>query len=189
MPILGIIASSILGDTSAYFPIATTTLTTTTSTVTFSSIPQTYKHLQIRAIAKTDRATYIQDGINMRFNGDSGNNYSRHAIWGNGTSVNADADTSFAQIQIGMGAAGGGGTSMFAGMVLDILDYNLTTKNKTTRALAGADDNGSVTGGTRLYFASGAWYNTSAITSITLTPQVGSNFVQYSSFALYGIKG
>ena len=68
---------------------------------------------------------------------------------------------------------------------MDILDYTNTNKNKTVRVLQGFDENGSgvVAFNSFLYST-----NTNAITSLTLTSS-GTSFAQYSSFALYGIKG
>lgn len=74
--------------------------------------------------------------------------------------------------------------NVFGAIVLDILDYADTNKYKTTRSLAGLDSN---TAGGALQLASGSWRNTAAITSITFSS--GTNFQQYSTLALYGIKG
>jgi len=74
--------------------------------------------------------------------------------------------------------------SVFAAYVIDILDYANTNKYKTSRNLAGYDNNS----GGRVSLNSGNWRNTNAITSITLTCR-SDNFQQYSQFALYGIKG
>ena len=73
----------------------------------------------------------------------------------------------------------------FGAYVVDVLDYANTNKYKTVRTLGGKDLNGS--GQEGLY--SNLWKNTNAITDITLKVVGGSNFVQYSHFALYGIKG
>jgi hypothetical protein len=75
-------------------------------------------------------------------------------------------------------------TNIFGTAVFDLLDYTNTSKYKTTRSLTGHDKNGS--GLIVLY--SGLWLNTAAVTSITVLPNTG-NFNQYTSAALYGIKG
>jgi hypothetical protein len=73
--------------------------------------------------------------------------------------------------------------------IVDIQDYESTTKYKTTRTLNGTDINGTIAGSSGFVFvSSGLWMSTAAISSITITPD-GNNFNQYSSFALYGIKG
>jgi hypothetical protein len=76
--------------------------------------------------------------------------------------------------------------SIFGVTILDILDYANTNKYKTTRNLAGVDSND--TNG-KISFESGSWRSTSAVSTITLISGTGSDFLQYSSFALYGIKG
>jgi hypothetical protein len=79
----------------------------------------------------------------------------------------------------------------FGTTVIDILDYANTNKYKTLRSLTGFDNN--TTGGAGeqggVLFLSDAWYDTSAITSISLFPESSGNFAQYSTYALYGIKG
>lgn len=186
-PILGIWASSryTQADTGAMFPLQVITVgATAVSSVTFSNIPSTYKHLQIRCIAKTDRAE-TDDVVTMVFNSDTASNYSWHSLRGNGTATAAGAGTSTSYIEINYGATGNSGTSnIFAASVTDILDYADTNKYKTTRTLNGMDLNGSGW----IYLHSGNWRSTSAITSITLDQRYGSNFLQYSQFALYGIR-
>ena len=188
MPILGTIASSKLtavdGD---YESIATVTVGGGgASDIVFSSIPSTYAHLQIRGIGKTNRATYVDD-LGIRLNGDSGATYSWHRLYGVGSGTPAqDAGVSVTFMNIGQIA--GGTVTYSQGMgafVIDILDYANTNKNKTIRCLAGYDDNGQGL----LELGSGNWRNTNAITSISLLPVIGGTFSQYSSAALYGIKG
>ena len=147
-----------------------------TSTITFSSIPSTYKHLQIRGImAQTTGAS----STNIQFNSDTTTtNYYYHRLQGTGAAVNAAAGNLFRIFD------GTSTTPYFQGFVVDILDYADTNKYKTTRALAGYDANGSG----QINLTSNLWKNTAAITSITFTTDT-SNFAQYSSFALYGIKG
>ena len=168
-----------LATTDGFFQIASTTLNTTASSVTFSSIPQGYTHLQVRYIA---RAT-VNDNTYMIFNGDTGANYSSHYIYGQGSSAasgNVTNGTSFF-VDILTGSS----TSYSAGIV-DILDYNNTNKYKTARTIAGIDLNGSGA----VWHASGNWRNTAAITSITLKQSSGSYVFQpNSTFSLYGIKG
>ena len=154
--------------------------------VTFSSIPSTYTHLQIRGIAQETRATYgISDG-NMQFNGDTASNYSRHNIQGTGSAVvaNGDANVSFVTLADGMWGTSTGGS--FGVSIVDILDYANTNKTKVVRTLSGDDLNGSG----YLALSSNLLNSTSAITSISFHPtdDIGT-IPQYSSFALSGIKG
>ena len=183
MPILGILASAMTGNlnVNSYESIATTTVGSGgTSTITFSSIPATYTHLQIRGIARTTSGTNVDFRIQM--NSDTGSNYARHSLRGDGTNVNGEANAS--QIYMWLDRAIPGATDIFGDVVIDILDYANTSKYKTMRGLGGADRNGSGI----IALSSGLWMDTSAITTLTITLETGS-FAEYSSIALYGIKG
>jgi hypothetical protein len=162
---------AVAGD---YQSIATTTVGGAgASSITFSSIPATYQHLQIRLFTKnsSDNGT-----ISMRYNGDSAANYSVHDLYGNGSSAGAAgaANTTFAFASLT-------GSTQAAVSIIDILDYADTNKYKTNRSLIGVDYNGSG----YVWISSGNWRNTTAINSIVLT----ATFNQYTSAALYGIKG
>jgi len=155
------------------------------STFTFSSIPSTYQHLQIRYTARDARAIGI-NSFNMQFNSDTGSNYMRgHILYGDGATAAASAlSTSFTSIQAGYEAAASAAANTFGVGVIDILDYDNTNKYKTTRTFAGTDLNGSG----EIDLMSGLWMSTTAITSITLTVATGANWATNSTFALYGIK-
>lgn len=157
-----------------------------TSAISFTSIPNTFKHLQVRLLSRTDRGD-TNDFMTIRFNSDSGTNYSYHSLYGNGSSAGAaDTGTSTGTPWSGVTAGGNATASIFGAAVVDVLDYENTNKYKTVRLLSGTDQN-STTG--RIYFMSNLWRSTSAITTLTIIPTYGSNFAQYSQFALYGIKG
>lgn len=157
-----------------------------TSAITFGSggtIPQTYKHLQIRATARM-AASATLDSLWAQFNSDTtASNYYAHGIYGTGSGTPGAYADSGAFAQIGILSAANAGSNMFGSFIMDILDYQNTNKYKTTRTLSGADLNGDG----QLRFVSGLWRNTNAITSLRIAGN--SNFAQYSSFALYGIKG
>ena len=174
-------------DTGAMFPLGMVQVGSGgSSTITFSSIPSTYKHLQVRVISRTNY-TGSGGGIEnyARFNSDSGSNYAYHVLSGNGASAGASASTSQTNLVWGYSPRSADTSGIFGAYVVDILDYANTNKYKTTRSLAGEDYNGSGT----IRFWSGLWQSTTAIDTITITPISGNSFVQYSSFALYGIKG
>jgi hypothetical protein len=162
-------------------PIATTLLSSATGTITFSNIPSGYKHLQIRGIVRpvTNNAE-----IRLTINGDSGSNYARHRLIGNGASVDGTGVAS--QTSIGIFDANGlqtGTASVFGALVIDILDYGNTSKYKTIRVLSGNDNNGSGQVG----LSSGLWMNTGTVTSVTMVMNTGNIDVN-SRFSLYGIK-
>lgn len=174
-------------DPGAMIPIATTALTTSATTVTFSNIPNYYEHLQIRAISRVDAADNGRS-ILVQFNGDTGANYAYHLLYGNGSSAAATGAASQNNMTYQLISAGANATSgIFGGGILDILDYANTNKFKTTRSISGLELNiGSTDSQARV--ASGLWQSTNAITSITLTSAVSGNFIANSHFALYGIK-
>ena len=184
MPVLGIVASQISGHlftAGTFDSIATTTVGSGgASSITFSSIPATYTHLQIRGIFKPSTACWL----GLRFNSDSGSNYAYHDLRGNGASATGEgvASQTIANLSLYNQSPV---TSTFNAAVIDILDYANTSKYKTQRTLGGLDANGSG----NIDLASSLWMSTSAVTSIVLSCTASATFTEYSSFALYGIKG
>lgn len=188
MPILGVIASSNqTTKLSNFYSIATTTVGAGgASVVTFSSVPQTFTHLQVRAIGRYNNAGTSSEAVNMRFNGDATyTNYRTHLLYGTGTGIAslADQTTTYAGISLADFWQGGILVNTFGTMIYDILDYRNTNKNKTVKYINGFDNNN--VGNVRL--GSGVWLNTSAISTISFTPANGLSFGQYTQFALYGV--
>ena len=183
--IAGTLSSPLVIVPNSYESIATVTVGSGgQSTVTFSSIPSTYTHLQIRSIGRTNRANTFDD-LQLKINADAGNSFYSHFLYGTGTSAVAGNQTGVVVGAWGAGMSGASATSgVFAAAIIDILDYANTNKNKTIRALDGLDNNGSGT----VAFSSSLWSSTSAINSIEISG-LGGTIQQYSSFALYGIKG
>jgi len=184
------VISGVLGEatapvTNSYESIATVTVGSGgSSSISFSSIPSTYKHLQIRAIMRGTGTAGTVDYYALTFNGDTGSNYSTHRLDGNGSTAYAQSSSSGTSILNFCVPNANTTAGIFGAAIFDILDYAATTKNKTVRVPSGADTNG----GGQVNFDSGAWYSTAAVTSIGISVPAG-NFSQYSSFALYGIKG
>lgn len=190
MPILGILASAQPGNLSvlAYDSIATTTVGAGgSSTISFSSIPSTYKHLQLRYLARDTTGVADITGIVLRFNSDSGSNYTRHYLLSDGGGPYGGVSGSTTYINGGLVVSGGTAASIFATAVIDILDYSDTNKYKTYKVLSGAETNSTSPKG-YIDYESALWRSTSAVSSITITLATG-NYAQYSQFALYGIKG
>lgn len=158
-----------------YEPIATQTLGSSSATVTFGSIPSTYTHLRIVT-------TYSFGSVNrigVRFNSDSGTNYSNTWLTGSGSAAESFRETSMSYI-----------FSQWSGVpvtnpsltVFDIFNYGGST-NKTVLVSTSGDQNGSG----RVERGVGLWRSTSAITSLTVNG-VSQNFTSGSSFTLFGIK-
>ena len=183
----GLISLGVAPVTSSYESIASVTVGSGgSSTVTFSSIPATYTHLQIRGIFKGSSSNDAL--VLMQCNSDTGSNYARHTLRGNGSSASANAQTSQTATVAGFWhpTFPTPDTNNFGATVVDIVDYLNTNKYKTVRVLSGTDNNNTY--GT-IVFSSGLWMSSSAITSLTLIGPDSGTFAQYSSFALYGIKG
>ena len=190
MPILGIMASQISGKLwqpeGSYDSLATVTVPLGgVASVEFTGIPQTYKHLQIRIMARSSRSV-TADNVSLTFNGDAlgGTNYAFHTILADGASVSAGSGINFERILAANVTGASSAANIFGVGIVDILDYTNTNKNRVTRSLTGYDANGS--GNMRFY--SGLYRSTAAVTSIKLWAEPTFLHTQYSSFALYGIK-
>lgn len=193
MPIIGIMASSITnGLATSFESIATTTLASNTN-ITFNSIPTTFRHLQIRISGKTNRPTYNNDLVSLQFNGDTTSNYRYFHMKGTGSGAlsteNGSSSTSTKLYSAGHIGDTVNDASNWGYAIIDILDYNLSTKVKTIRSISGYDANGSGSDPGIISFNGGLWQSTNAITSITLLPGEGSSLVSGTSVALYGMKG
>ena len=171
----------------SYESIASTTVGSGGSAdVEFTSIPGTYTHLQIRGIAKWSDTSDDRQLLRVEFNSDTGSNYARHLVGGNGSSAFADGVASTtARSGARLISSNASYANMFTAYVFDILDYTNTNKYTTVRVLGGFDTNGGSF--QEVVLGSFLWQNTAAITNIKLLPG-SANLAQYSQFALYGIK-
>jgi len=183
-----------LAGNAAYDPAATWLIQRITATggetsITFSGIPSTYKHLQIRWIAKdTSTASDTTLGIKVQFNSDTGTNYAYHELRGDGTSATTNAATAYTGVYVlNSNLREVSATSTFGTAIVDIHDYASTSKNKTVRYMSGMDKNTGTTA-SRVSLGSGLWLNTNAITSITMVADITA-FKAGTTFALYGFTG
>jgi hypothetical protein len=179
---LGILSSA-GGGFGTYELIETQILGSNAASITFSGLAtyaSTYKHLQIRATARSSRAAFTSDVLLTRFNADTGSNYASHHLLGNGSSVSSSAFTSQTST-INYVIANDTVANNFGAVVMDILDPYSTTKNTTTRTIIG------ITSGAFITLNSGLWMNTASVTSITLLAQNG-NLMIGSRFSIYGIR-
>ena len=187
--ILGILDSggAAAGAAGSYESISTVTVGSGgASDITFSSIPSTYTHLQIRGIARStyNGAANESQYLYMQFNSDTGANYDAHRFIGDGSTASSSASNNRNQMIPNWIPTLNSTANVFNSAVIDILDYLNTNKYKTVRSLGGVDYNST---GQVVYY-SNLWRSTSAITTIKLYPEA-NNFPQYTQFALYGVKG
>lgn len=190
-PVLGIIASSNQqgrsGEPTGSYDALTTIIVPSggLASIVLSGIPAGYRHLQLRASARSNRASATNDPLKITFNGDTSTNYSQHYLTGSGSGAPTSegyANESFVSAYLGSSTDAIANNFGFA--IVDILDYSSTNKFKTTRAIGGSDNNGSGL----VSLVSGNWRSTAAISSLTIIPQVGTLWNQNSTFSLYGIK-
>lgn len=175
-------------DVGVYYPLSAITVgTNAPALISFTNIPATYTHLQLRGIARSaTTGSGGNFGTYIRINSDSGNNYAFHQLWGNGSSVQASAGTSQNVIYtLHAGPRAGDLANAFSAQIIDFLDYANTNKFKTVRTLGGHNLNN--TSAQRIALTSGLWRSTSAISRIDF--YVEGNIGQFTEMALYGIKG
>lgn len=151
-----------------YEPIATTTLTSNQSTISFTSIPGTYTDLVIifRGIESTNDFNFL------RFNGDTGSNYSHTEIYGDGSSAQSGRGSNRTTMFFGRGQTDPNNK------ILNVMNYANTTTYKTTISRNNSDSTGA--------FAN-LWRSTSAITSIEFS-RGGGTYNTGTTVTLYGIK-
>lgn len=189
MPIPGIMASGVIEQiTGAYESIASTTLTSNQTTVTFNNIPGTYQHLQVRYLVRDSQSEATPNlAWAMRLNNNTtAANYITHTLDGSGSVAFAEARSGINRIRLDYLPANAITSGIFGVGIIDIHDYASTTKNTTVRAFIGVDSNG----GGGLSLRSGLFAQTAAVTRLDFVSGIsGTSFLTGSTFALYGIKG
>jgi hypothetical protein len=186
MRILGVTASGFYVPDAAMELIQTSILTSPQSAINFNNLQDfssTYRHLQIRFSAYASTTTNQQEVV-LRFNG-SASGYGVHDISGSGTSVTSGNQQGRSNFGLGYYSPVYGTPASEFG-ILDIFDFASSDKNKTVRYSNGLFLAG---GFSNVSFRSGAWFNTSPITSITLADTGAGGIIFPSRFSLYGIKG
>lgn len=154
-------------------PIATNTLSSAASTVTFSNIPQNYTDLVLVAsMGSTSNNNYPS----VRLNGDTASNYSRTYINGNGSSASSSRNT-----ESYMTVFGNQISASNVNFIMHFMNYSNTTTNKT--ALSRKNDSANVMGATVHL-----WRSTAAINQIEIATQTADTFTANTTFTLYGIK-
>jgi len=158
--------------TPTYTPLATVTLGSSASSVTFSSIPATYRDLILVEQSKLSGTSYTV----VRFNGDTASNYANVNMRGNGSTAASSSNTDNQMYPFFFLNQS---SSEFAVMLYQIMDYSATDKHKTMLTRGNVSSIATAAGAHR-------WASTSALTSIELRVQDGS-FVAGSTFNLYGV--
>jgi hypothetical protein len=164
-----------------YEPIATQTLSSAATGITFTSIPATYTDLKIVMTPLTISSLWDNSSLRIQFNSDSGTNYSRNRIFGNGSSVSAQTQTNNTFLDMSIGGIMSTNRTLF---IFDIFSYAGSTFKTTLATINDGDLPGTGYEGQ----AVGLWRSTSAITSIFLYSTVANILGVGTTATLYGIK-
>jgi hypothetical protein len=185
MRILGVTASGFFGG-GDFELIATTILTSNEPSVTFGNLDQyasIYKHLQLRMITKTNTPSQNNTTVLFRFNSDSGANYARHYLVGNGLNLLNFGQASQNTGWLGLSNGGTSGSLEYNAIIADIFDPFSSSKNTVTRSSSGQ------LGGNFIGLYSSLWNNVEIINSLEVVLSSTNNFVSGSRFSIYGIRG
>jgi len=178
---LGLLSQGGASGAANFQLISTSLISSTTSSVTFSAIPATFKHLQIRVVGRYTAATSISN-LTLRFNGDTGSNYGYQSLRGQGTTITGAQPGAY-QTSLLTGSLPGASASAngFGSSFIDVVDYANTTKIKTTKSFGGNAASLDV------FMFNGTWNNTAAITSILVSDvNTSASFAAGSRISLYG---
>lgn len=162
-----------------YEPIATTTLGSATATITFSSISGSYTDLIIAGGLRLDNDGSGAQNAIIRFNSDSGSNYSYTYLLGDGSSAASGRGTNGTELFVS--TVGNDDTNRYSAEIWQINNYSNTTTYKT------ALFKHMVNYGNQVQAIVGLWRSTSAITAISVTASGSKNWAAGSTLTLYGI--
>jgi hypothetical protein len=163
---------------STYTPISSQTLSSSASSIDFTSIPQTYTDLVLVYSAKS---TSTASDVTARFNDDSGSNYSHTVLYGTGTSANSGRGSN--QTRAFLDATGYISNSVFNIAIININNYSNSTTYKTTLGRS----NNPASDAEGVDMTTTTWRNTNPITKISIIPYSAVNFATGSTFTIYGI--
>lgn len=154
------------------------------ASVTFSSIPSTYTDLLIKLSTRGDRSAANAEYF-VKFNTSSAN-FTYKLLQGNGTT--AAASSSGSQGLAGVSDAATNTASTFANSEMYIPNYAGSSNKSFSIDSVMENNTGGTTPPIYAYLIAGLWSNSAAISTIEFYPESSTNWVQYSSFYLYGIK-
>jgi hypothetical protein len=173
----------------AWDSISTTTVTANVTSVTIS-VPQTYGHLRLHIAGKTNTVADAIENFTLRFNGDTGANYTRQYMFTDnktGTTFGSQLASSLSAAYVGrLPKSGASQGSCFGYALIDILDYTIGTKNKTWKSIQFYDRGNA--SDSSIGYQTGTWLNNSAISSIQVIPG-DTYFVSGTTISIYGLKG
>ena len=169
-----------------YQLISSNTLASSATSVTFSSIPATYTDLEIRCSTRSDQASNI-DLVTLTFNGSSAGNYSNTSFIGNSSTVTSNRGSGQPYLRNGYTSGNSTTANTFGSTTIYIPNY-LSSNAKPVANFSVGENNSAATAAAYVSVYASLWSLTSAITSITISPINGPNWLTGSSFYLYGVK-
>jgi hypothetical protein len=156
------------------------------ASIDFTSIPATYTDLVLKVSLRNNTT-----GLRVRFNSDSGTNYSWRRLSGSGSAAFSDSNTTYGSpyntfLYFSMQNTTSDTANTFSSGEMYVPNY--TSSNQKSASLDSVQENNATS--SNMAMQAGLWTGTAAITSVALTPDTGSSplFVQYSSAYLYGIS-
>ena len=157
------------------------------ATIGFTSIPATYTDLLIKLSLRSNQNANTGENLRLRFNGSTASVYSDRALEGNGSSAASYNASSQTSALVAYGNTNNTTSNTFANIELYIPNYTSTTAAKSISGDSVVENNATLA---FCYLSAALWNPATqvAITSILLYPQVASQWVQYSTATLYGIK-
>jgi hypothetical protein len=166
--------------------ISQTTLSGSVTSITFSSISGSFRHLFIECQLRTDRVSEW-DSVLLRFNSDTGANYDRQQLYTSGATLGASVSRAATSMAGAVAEAANSRASNFAPGIIFIPFYKETDAEKWIMGLGAYYGDVSADTDMLSIFRTNRWRSTVAITSITILPETGTNFVSGSKVSLYGI--
>ena len=152
--------------------------------IDFTSIPSTYTDLCVKFSIRTNRTGSVEDAIRIQFNGSGGTAYTSRMVYGSGTGAASTNYTSTAYTVSFSTSTADTTANTFGNGEMYIPNYAGSTNKSTSSDLVSENNATAATAGLN----AGLWSNTAAINRVTLTPNSGTLFNQYSTAYLYGVK-
>jgi hypothetical protein len=154
-----------------------------------TSISASYDHLYLVVSARTDRAATYTDEHWLTINGDTASNYSSTALYAGTSTPGSNRNAGAVKIENLIVAGASVSADNFSGMELWIPNYAGTTGYKQVLAKCVMPNDSTTDYRWYVNVTAGLWDSTVAINQITLTPKNGDDYIQYSTFTLYGVTG
>ena len=156
---------------------------------TKTSIPSSYDHLLLKFSTRSDSPSGERDEADVTLNGDTGTNYSLTQLWGGSATPGSQQTTGNSAIAKNYINGNTSTADTFGSGTLWIPHYANTANFKQVLIQAACEGATTTDYQWGLSLCAGLWSSTAAVNQITLAPLTGTNFVQYSTFTLYGVTG